>query len=66
VDGPGARQDLVGQLQQLLPERLRFLLDRLPLVVGQDLACSSARCWLIITKVDSKIASGDPIMVNSP
>jgi hypothetical protein len=27
---------------------------------------SSARFWLIITKVDRKIASSDTIMVNSP
>jgi hypothetical protein len=34
---PGEFQDLVGQLQQLLV-LLLFFLDRLPLVVGQDLA----------------------------
>ena len=37
MDGPGELQDLVGQLQQLLV-LLVFLLDGLPLVVGQDLA----------------------------
>ena len=65
VDGLGELQDLVGELQQLLV-LLVFFLDGLPLVVGQDLAFSSARFWLIITKVDRKIASSDTIMVNSP
>jgi len=35
-------------------------------MVGQDWRFSSARFWLIITKVDRKIASSDTIMVSSP
>jgi hypothetical protein len=45
---------------------LLFFLDGLPLVVGQDLAFLVGPVWLIITKVDRKIASSDTIMVSSP
>ena len=58
-------QDLVGQLQQLLV-LLLFLLDRLPPMVGQDLAFLVGSVLADHDKGRQKIASSDTIMVNSP
>ena len=65
MDGLGEFQDLVGDVQQLLV-LLLLLLDCLLLVVGQHLALLVARFWLIIAKVDRKMASSDTIMHGHP
>jgi hypothetical protein len=65
VDGLGELQDLGGQGQQLLV-LLLFFLDVCHWWSARTWRFSSARFWLIITKVDRKMASSDTIMVNSP
>jgi hypothetical protein len=65
VDGPSQREDLVGKAKQLLVLPLLGL-DLPPLTVGQDLAFLVGWFWLIITKVDKKMASSDTIIVSSP
>src|SRR6478672_7125982 len=65
VDGRGQVEDLVREVEQLPVLRV-LLLHGHPLLAGDHLRFASARFWLIITKVERKIASSDTIIVSSP
>jgi hypothetical protein len=59
VDRLRQLENLIGPVEELLV-LLVLSLDGLPLLVGNHLALASALFWLIITKVERKIASSAP------
>ena len=65
VHGLRQLKNLIGEIEQLhvLPV---LLFHRLPLLVATTCRFASARFWLIITKVERKIASSETIIVRRP
>ena len=58
-------EDLVGEFEELSILPILFF-HCLPLLSGYDLAFCVGSVWLIITKVERKIASSETIMVKRP